>query len=129
MLRKTLHLILLGMLSLNLCGCFLFVAGVAGGAGTAVWLSGKLTQEFHASYHTTVDATSAALQSLNLQVVKESQDENVTQFKGTYTDGREMWVDVHRVTDSSTTVEVRIGGVNPDKEAAGMVLKKIQGYL
>ena len=130
MLKKTCILIFVGMLMLNLCGCFLFVAGVAGGAGTAVWLSGKLTQEFHASYHATVDATKTALQSLNLQIVKETQDENVTQIKGSYSDGREMWIDIHRVTENSTKVEVRVGGVSSDKEAATvLILKKIQGYL
>jgi predicted phage tail protein len=129
MFKKAMYLILSGVLTLNLCGCFALFAGVAGGAGTAVWLSGKLTQEFHASYHATIDATKSALQALSLQVVKETQGEDVTQIKGLYSDGREMWVDIHRITDYSTKVEVRIGGVNADKEAAGIVLKKIQGYL
>ena len=61
MLKKTLLLIFSGILMLNLCGCFALFAGVAGGAGTAVWLSGKLTQEFHASYHATIDATKAGI--------------------------------------------------------------------
>jgi predicted phage tail protein len=129
MLKKAMLLIFSGMLMMNLTGCFLFIAGVAGGAGTAVWLSGKLTQEFHASYHSTVDATKSALQALNLPVVKETHDENITQIKGTYSDGREMWIDIHRVTDDSTKVEVRIGGVSSDKEADSIVLKKIQDLL
>jgi hypothetical protein len=122
-------LIFSGMMMLNLCGCFALFAGVAGGAGTAVWLSGKLTQECHASYHATINATKLALQSLNLPVVKETDEEEITQIKGSYSDGREMWIDIHRVTDYSTKVEVRVGGVSPDKEAAGMVLKRIQSYL
>ncbi len=129
MLRKTMHLILSGMLMLNLCGCFALFAGVAGGAGTAVWLSGKLTQEFHASYHATTDATKSALQSLSLQVIKETQDERITQIKSIYSDGKEMWIDIHRVTDYSTRVDIRVGGVSPDKEAAGLVLKRIQSFL
>jgi len=123
------HLILSGMLMLNLCGCFALFAGVAGGAGTAVWLSGKLTQEFHASYHATTDATKSALQSLSLQVIKETQDERITQIKSIYSDGKEMWIDIHRVTDYSTRVDIRVGGVSPDKEAAGLVLKRIQSFL
>ena len=122
-------LIFSGMLMLNLCGCFALFAGVAGGAGTAVWLSGKLTQEFHASYQATIDATKSALKSLNLPVVKETHDENITQIKGSYSDGREIWIDIHRVTDHSTKVEVRVGGVSSDKEAASIVLKKIQSFL
>jgi len=122
-------LVLSGMLMLNLSGCFLFVAGVAGGAGTAIWLSGKLTQEFHASYQATIDATKLAVQSLNLPVVKETHDERVTQIKGSYSDGREMWIDIHHITEMSTKVEVRVGGVSSDKEAASIILRKIQSYL
>ncbi len=129
MLKRILLMIFSGILTLNLCGCFALFAGVAGGAGTAVWLSGKLTQEFHTSYQATIDATKAALQALDLQVIKETYDQNVAQIKGSYTDGREMWIDIHRLTDDSTKVEVRIGGVRPDKEAAGKVLRKIQSFL
>lgn len=129
MVKKIGLLIFSGILMLNLCGCFLFVAGVAGGAGTAVWLSGKLAQEFHASYHATKDATKSALQSLNLPIVKETAEEEMTQIKSSYTDGREMWIDIHRVTDESTKVEVRVGGVSSDKEAASIVLKKIGSFL
>ena len=129
MLKKIALFVFSGILMLNLSGCFLFVAGALGGAGTAVWLSGKLTQEFHASYHATIDATKLALQSLDLKVVSEKQDENVTQIKGSYTDGSEMWIDIHRVTDNSTKVEVRVGGVSSNKEADSMLLKKIQSFL
>ena len=129
MLKKTMLVIVSGMLMLNLTGCFLFVAGVAGGAGTAVWLSGKLTQEFHANFQATIDATKLALQSLNYPLAKETYDENLAQIKSTYSDGREIWIDIHRVADHSTRVDVRVGAVNPDKEAASLVLRKIQGFL
>ena len=129
MLKKVVLFIFSGILMLNLCGCFALFVGAAGGAGTAIWLSGKLTQEFHASYHTTKDATKLALQSLDLKVVSEKRDENVTQIKGSYSNGSEMWIDIHRVTDNSTKVEVRVGGVKPNKEAASIVLKKIQSFL
>ncbi len=130
MLKKMMYMIFSGMLMLNLCGCFALVAGVAvGGAGTAVWLSGKMTQEFQTSYHATIDETKLALQSLNLKVVSEKGDANVTQFRAYYSDGDEMWIDIDRITDSSTKVEVRVGGVKPDKEAASVVLKKIQSFL
>ncbi len=126
MVRRIVHVMLMGLLSFNLCGCLALVAGVAGGAGTAVWLSGKLTQEFHAPYDTTIHATHAALHALGLPVVSETQTDNLTQIKATYSDGREMWVDIHHIGDSSTKVEVRVGAPDSDKEAAGMVLRKIQ---
>jgi hypothetical protein len=129
MLKKAMLVVLSGALVMNLSGCFLFVAGAAGGAGTAVWLSGKMTQTFHGSYDDTVNATRSALKSLNLPVNKETQEEKMTQIKSTYTDGKEIWIDIHKTSDTSTTVDVRVGGVNPDKEADSMILKKIQSYL
>ena len=129
MFKKTMLLMFSGMMVLNLCGCFALFVGVAGGAGTAVWLSGKLTQEFHSSYGTTIDATKSGLETLNLPIIKETKDENITQIKATYSDGREMWIDIHRVSEHSTKVEIRVGGINPDKKSASLVLKKIQDYL
>ncbi len=130
MIKKMIYMIFSGMLMLNLGGCFPLIAGVAvGGAGTAVWLSGKLTQEFHASYKATIDATKLALQSLNLKVVSEKGDTRVTQFRAYYSDGNEMWIDIDRIDDNSTKVEVRVGGVKPNKEADSVVLQKIQSYL
>ena len=129
MLKKTMLLALSGVLMLNLCGCFALFFGAVGGAGTAVWLSGKLTQEFHASYHATIDATKLALQSLDLPVISEKGDADTTQIKGSYSDGSEMWIDIHRMGDYSTKVEVRVGGVTSNKEYAGVVLRKIQSFL
>ena len=129
MFKKIVRLILGVMLTMNLSGCFLFVAGAVGGAGTAVWLSGKLTQEFHASYQATINATEGALQSLHLQITKETHAQDVTQIKGYYSDGSEMWIDIHHVTENSTKIEVRVGGLTPNKEAASEILKKIQSNL
>src|SRR6266404_3505178 len=108
MLRKMMLFVFSGALMLNLCGCFALFAGVAGGAGTVVWLSGKLTQEFHATYPATINAGKSALLALNLPITKETQDENVAQIKSAYTDGKEIWIDIRRVTDNSTKVEVRV---------------------
>jgi hypothetical protein len=128
-LKKVLLPVVAVILVMNLSGCFLFVAGAAGGAGTAVWLSGKLTQEFHSPYPDTLSATRSALKSLNLPANKETQEENMTQIKSTFSDGKEIWIDIHKVSDTSTRVDVRVGAVNPDKEADSMILKKIQSYL
>ena len=129
MFRKIVTYVCSGMLLLNIYGCFLLVAGAVGGTGTAAWLSGKLTQEFHSSYDHTVTAVKGALESLKLKVTKETHEENVTQFKGEYTDGKDMWIDVRRVTEDSSKVEIRVGAVTADKEAATKILKAIQSHI
>ncbi len=115
---------------LSMSGCFaLLVGGVAAGTGTAVWLSGKLTQEFHYPYEEVITATKKALAALNLDLVKETKEDAVTQIMTNYSDGREVWIDVRKVSEDSTKVEVRVGGVGSNKEAASKILKRIQGYL
>jgi len=128
-MKKTIVLLATGIFLLSICGCMAILAGGAAGGGTAVWLSGKLTQEFNATYERTIDAARSALRSLRLDVTKETKEENVTQLKSKYTDGKEIWIDVRKVADNSTKVEVRVGAVNSDKEAAAKILKRIQRYL
>ena len=115
MIKRIAGAIIAALLFLNICGCFLLFAGAVGGAGTAVWLSGKLTQQFNASYDRTVNATRSALKSLDLEIAKESKEADVTTFRSHYTDGKEIWIDVRRVTGASTKVEIRVGGVSADK--------------
>ncbi len=129
MVKRIMVLVLSAAMMMSLSGCFLFVAGVAGGAGTAYWLSGKLTQEFHGSYQQTIDAARKALTSMNMPINKETQETMVTQYRSTYSDGREVWIDIHRISDASTKVEVRVGAINSDKAAAGVLLKKIESSL
>jgi len=116
-------------LLLNICGCFLIIAGTAGGSGTAIWLSGKLSEDVNATYDRSVTAASKALKSLKLPINKESREAEITQFRSKYTDGKEIWIDVRKVTETMSKVEVRVGAVQPNKEAAEKILKKIQAYL
>ena len=118
-----------GLLLLNLYGCFALIAGTAGSVGTAVWLSGKLTQEFHSPYEQTIAAAKKALESLDLALTKETQEDAVAQLRSKYSDGSEVWVDIRKVSDSSSKVEVRVGAIGSNKEAASKILKRIQQFL
>ncbi len=128
MFKKAGVLILACFLLLNIYGC-LILAGAAGGTGTAMWLAGKLTQQFNATYDRTINATRSALRSLKLEVTKETKSDEVAQFKSNYYDGKEIWIDIHKVTQNATKVEVRVGGVSFDKAAAEKILNKIAYYL
>ncbi len=129
MCKKIIVFVFSGFLLLNIYGCFAVLAGGAAGAGTAVWLSDKLTQQFNASYERTINSAEEALRSLKLTITKEAKETRVTQLKSTYTNGKEIWIDIHKITENSTKVEVRVGAVSSDKEAADMILKRIQRYL
>ncbi|MDD5477574.1 MAG: DUF3568 family protein [Candidatus Omnitrophica bacterium] len=129
MFKKVGVFIFSGVVLLNICGCFALLAGAGAGAGTAAWLSGKLTQEFHATYAQTINASKKALRSLKLELTKETKEINVAQLKSKYSDGKEIWIDIRKVTEDSTKVEIRVGAVSPDKDAADKILKRIQRYL
>ena len=128
MFKKIGFSVFAGLWLITMCGCVALVAGAAGGAGTAAWLSGKLSQEVNAPYGRTIDAAKSALQSLKLEVTKITQEEKVAQLKSKYSDGREVWIDIRKVTDALSRVEVRVGVVS-DKAAAAQILKRIMHYL
>lgn len=128
MIKKTAVFIFTVLLLMNICGCVALVAGAAGGAGTAVWFSGKLTQEVNVSFERAVKAVKEALGSLNLKLAKETLEQDTAQIMSKYTDGRAIWIDVHRITESSSRIEVRVG-IKPDKESTDKILKKIMRYL
>ena len=128
-MKKLMYYFTMGIFLMTLGGCIALVAGGVAGVGTAVWLSGKLTQEFHAPYAQTVNAAKEGLRSLNLEITKETQEEDVTQLKGKYSDNKELWVDIRKVTDNSTKVEIRVGAVSSDKAASDKILKAIQRHL
>mgnify|MGYP003395171978 CR=1 FL=1 len=129
MLNKILVLVMVVSFLPIVSGCIPLIAGAAGGAGTAVWLSGKLTQEFHKPYENTVNAAKQALRSLKLDINKETKQDTVTQLKSNYSDGKEIWMDIHKISEESSRVEVRVGTIGSNKEAASKILKKIEKLL
>jgi len=128
-MKRVLSVVAVAILLMGMYGCVALLAGGAAGAGTAVWLSDKLTQQFNASYERTIRATENALDSLKLGIKKQAKEENVTQFRSEYTDGKEIWIDIRKITDTSTKVEVRVGVISPDKTAAEKILSRIKRYL
>lgn len=113
---------------LSLSGCVALVAGAAGGAGTAVWLSGKLTQEVNVSFERSVSAVESALKSLNLTVVKKTTKKDIAQIINRYTDGKTLWVDIRPINVSVTRIDVRVG-VTGDEDAARKIMLTIKRYL
>jgi len=128
MAKKLVIFVFLLALVANLCGCVALVAGAAGGAGTAVWLSGKLTQEVNAPLDKSVKAVKRALSSLKLKVTKETTKDDVVQFMSKYSDDKTVWIDVHKVSDSVSRIDIRVG-MSGDKVAARKILDKILRYL
>lgn len=128
MFRKVIVLILSVLWLMNMYGCVAVLAGAAGGAGTAAWLSGKLSQEVNVPFNRALNATKSGLKSLSFKITKETREEKVAQVMSNYMDGRTVWIDIHRVSESISRIEVRVGA-RGDKEAARKILDRITRYL
>ncbi len=128
MARNILRVVFGLVLAVNLCGCALLLAGAAGGAGTAFWLSGKLSDELNASYETAISATKKAIDSLGMQVDKEAKTDEVTQIRSEYTDGSEVWIDIRPLTQTTVKIEVRVG-IKGNKAASTKIIERIKKYL
>jgi hypothetical protein len=115
------------MILVNTYGCVALVAGgVAGGVGTGVWLSGKLVQQVNASLEQATQAAKSALRSSRLSVVtKENAGEGVVQMRSRNAGGDKIWIDIHRINDTSSQVQVRVGAFFSNKEAADRILRDI----
>lgn len=128
MIKRMVGFIVAIMFLANVYGCVAVLAGAAGGAGTSAWLSGKLSQQVNAPFDKTIKATRSALHSMKLEITKETVEKDVAQIMSKYTDGKTIWIDVHRITETSSKIDVRVGAVNGDKEASDKILKRIQRY-
>ena len=124
MVRRVLYLGMVLVFAVSFSGCLL-LAGAAGGAGTAVWLSNKLSDDLNVSRERAVEATKDVLKSMDMVVLKEVNTEEVTQIRSKYVDGSSVWIDIRPLTESSSKVEVRVG-IMGDEQASAEILEKIK---
>lgn len=128
MFKKMMVFVMSVFLLTSLYGCATILVAGAGGAGTAFWLSGKLTETVNAPFDRTIKGAKEALKSLNLPINKDTKKASVAQIMTTYTDGSETWIDIRPVTKSKTQVSVRVG-MRGDKAASSKILEAIKSRL
>lgn len=128
MLRKISVFIISVFLVASLSGCATVLIAGAGGAGTAIWLSGKLSETVNAPYDRSIKAVKKALKSMNMPINKDTEKSDVTQIMSTYADGSETWIDIRPVTSSTTKIEIRVG-MRGDKDASSKIFKVIKKRL
>ena len=132
MLRKISACIVGCLLLVNIYGCVALLTGaVAGGAGTAVWLSGKLTQYVNASLEQVEKAVKDSLPGHALKIVarENAAGTALLQIRSRYSGGEKIAIDIHRISALRSRIEVRVGRVVSDKVAAEKILKGITERL
>ena len=128
MFKKFIVFLALVLFLANIYGCVALLAGAAGGAGTAVWLSGKLTQEVNVSSERSLKAVKSALNSLKLPVTKETKKEDVIQVISQYRDGKTIWIDIRPTTLKASRIDVRVGAIS-DEAASREIMERILKYI
>jgi len=128
MFRKIAVCIVSVLLVVTLTGCATVLVAGAGGAGTAYWLSGKMSETVNKPYAKTIKASRKALKSLKMPITEDTEKADVTQLMSTYKDGSKTWIDIRPVTEKTTKIDVRVG-MRGDKEGSEKILKAIKRRL
>ena len=114
---------ILGVMFLS--GCVAVAGAAAGGAGTALWLSEKVTADVTTTYEKAIGATERALAALDLAVTKKTVTDEITQIKSKYSDSSEIWIDIRPLTEKTAKIDVRVG-IRGDSTAANRILEAIK---
>jgi hypothetical protein len=116
MFKKALLFIALTATVANFSGCIFLAAGAAG-AGTAKWLSDKVTSDCNAPVDKAAKATRFILTDMKADITKETTATDVTQILATDVNGKQIWVDIRPVGNNSTTISLRVGYMNGEADA------------
>lgn len=114
MRRLTIGLVM-GMVASG-CAVAVLATGAGLGAGTYAWLKGELRRTYPATYDAVWNASSDALQSLEMPVVSQQRDALKGTIMAKRADGSDVRIDVKYLTENTTQVSIRIGlfGDRPD---------------
>lgn len=123
MFKELLLIVSLTVSVINFSGCIFLAAGAAG-VGTATWLSDKVTQVVNSPIDKVTRSTRETLGDMKSTIFKETHAPDVTQILAKDTSGRQIWVDLRPVDANNTSISVRVGYANGEKDA-GKILESI----
>lgn len=114
-MRRLIIGLVMGMVASG-CAVAVLATGAGLGAGTYAWIKGELKRTYPATYDAVWNASSDALQSLEMPVLSQQRDALKGTIMAKRADGSDVRVDVKYLTENTTQVSVRIGlfGDRPD---------------
>jgi uncharacterized protein YceK len=110
------------------CAVAVLATGAGLGAGTYAWIKGELKRTYPATYDAVWNASSDALQSLEMPVVSQQRDALKGTIMAKRADGSDVRVDVKYLTENTTQVNIRIG-LFGDRADSARVHETIQARL
>jgi len=121
MLKKLLALLFVYVIVLNIYGCALNSGSIA-----ETQKEPKLI--FNASYVQALVMVQGALKPEPLQFEKAIIAKDTAQLKGNYADGKAVQIVISKISDSQSSLVVRGGTSQADKENAGKIIATIMQY-
>ena len=111
----------MGFVVLNLCGCLFIVAGMRDSA--------KAKQSFNVSYSKAIDVVKEVFTAGNLKFTKAIIKSDIAVVKGTFANGKTMYIEIFRISDNESRIEVRVGTSESGKPDAQKILDDISQRL
>lgn len=111
----------------SLSGCFL-ILGAGAGAGTAVYVMGKLTEDVSAPVANVHAAAKAAIADLGIPVIQDKSDALSAHLESEFSDGKRVWIDIEKKSETISTLTIRVG-LTGDEVRSREILAKVKHHL
>jgi len=105
------------VLALTSSGCFALAVGAAGGAGGAVYVLGKLTEEVNHEVPVVHEAAVHAMKDLGLKLSEDRADQLSAHLESEFSDGTNVWIDMKAIADNRTKLVIRVGVTGDEARA------------
>ena len=129
MKRFTILLMLSAVLTVTqLAGCAALLVGGAAGAGSVVYIKGRLNEDMNASASKVHDASISALRELNLPIIEDKHDNLSAKIKSRFADGSDVWIEIQSLAAESSKITIRVGLLG-DEYKSRQILDGIHKYL
>ena len=109
-------------------GCVVAAAGAAAGAGTVAWIEGKLVVSLDSPYEDVVRGAERSIDQLQFLKLSEDRDALTATLTARTAADKKVIIDVKRVADHLTKVEIRVGDFG-DKSVEQAIFDKIRANL
>ncbi|MDD5070044.1 MAG: DUF3568 family protein [Candidatus Omnitrophica bacterium] len=125
MVKKLFSILAVVLLGINCWGCMPILIGSVGAGDRAFWFSDKISQEFNQPFELAIGSVKRGLTALNLPITKEAKTSDSAQIISRYPSQETVIVEVTFVSDLKSRVDVRVGILKNNPDAAETILRSI----
>lgn len=108
-------------------GCVL-LAGAAVGAGSAVYVRGKLKDTVNHPVRDVHEAARRSLMDMGLRIQDEQVDDLASWLRSEFADGKDVRIYVDSITDQASEITIRVGFFG-DRSRSQSILDDIKDHL